>query len=144
MSAPGAGTERPSRALTFLLAALAALGLVVAGYLAVLHARGASPVCFASGGCETVQNSRYSQLAGIPVPFLGLAGYAMLLASTFMRGEFGRLSGLLVAATGVVFSAYFTYLEVFVIGAVCQWCVASALIMTSAAIVAAVRFTRIR
>ena len=70
---------------------------------------------------------------------LGLAGYAGLLLAAVLRGEAGAYLGLLVALVGALFSAYLTYLEVFVIGAICQWCVASAAIMFGALACAALR-----
>ena len=73
------------------------------------------------------------------MPALGLAGYAGLLLAAGLRGGAGAYLGLLLALTGTLFSAYLTYLEVFVIGALCQWCVASAALMAAALACAALR-----
>jgi uncharacterized membrane protein len=86
-----------------------------------------------------VQNSEYSELAGMPVAILGLAGYLTIVAASFVPGEAGRLGVAGIALTGAGFSAYLTYLELFVIDAICQWCVASAVIMASIAALAVVR-----
>ena len=86
-----------------------------------------------NGGCEKVQSSVYSKLAGIPVSVLGLAGYIAILASLFVPGENGRLAGAVFALSGFGFSVYLTYREVFSIKAICQWCVGSAVIMTATA-----------
>ena len=113
-------------------AVLAAIGLAVAGYLTIVHYAGAEPVCALSGSCEKVQSSEYAKLAGIPVALLGLLGYASILVSLAVaRGERGRLARVGMTAVGFGFSAYLTYLELFVIDAICQWCVASAILMTA-------------
>jgi uncharacterized membrane protein len=72
-----------------------------------------------------------------------LAGYAGLLLASILKGEAGAYLGLLMALIGTLFSAYLTYLEVFVIGAICQWCVASAAIMAAALACAAFRVARL-
>lgn len=114
---------------------LAVLGLGVAGYLTYVHYAGIAPVCNIAHGCEKVQASRYSELAGIPVAVLGLAGYVVLLLALLVDGEQGRLVAALTALVGFGFSAYLTYRELFTIHAICQWCVSSAILMTCLAIV---------
>ena len=69
--------------------ALALVGIAVSGYLLWVHEAGASIVC-ATGGCETVQHSRYAEIMGVPVAFLGLAGYVVLVATALLGG--GRSS----------------------------------------------------
>ena len=71
---------------------------------------------------------------------LGLVGYAGLLA---LRSEVGVYLGFLIAFVGTFFSAYLTYLEVFVIHALCQWCLASAGVMVAALICAVLRTRRL-
>ena len=122
------------------LGRLAVVGLLISAYLSWVHLAGAEPVCgLEGGGCRAVQASRYATILSVPVAALGLAGYAGLLLAALLRGEVGAYLGLLVALVGTLFSAYLTYLEVFVIGAVCQWCVASAAIMVGALLCAASR-----
>ena len=117
--------------LRAVLGVLGLLGLAVATYLTITHYQGDSPVCLAGGhGCETVQKSDYAELAGIPVPILGLFGYLTVLLAAALPGDPGRMLGLFAGLIGFGFSAYLTYLELFVIDAICQWCVASALLMT--------------
>jgi len=128
--------------VTRVIAVLAVLGLGVAGYLTYVHYAGIHVLCAASGGCETVQTSSYAKLAGVPVPVLGLIGYAAILASLFVRGEAGRLATAGVALVGFGFSLYLTYLELFVIKAICQWCVGSAVLMTAIAVLAVIRLLR--
>lgn len=125
------------------LAALAVTGLVISAYLTWTHFQGTAPVCVGGGsGCETVQTSRYSVILGIPVALLGLIAYAGLLSSAVIRSEVAALLGLFIALVGVLFSAYLTWLEVFVIRAICQWCVASAALITASLILAFLRIRR--
>jgi len=135
-------TALPSDRLTRLAALLCLLGLGVAGYLTYAHYEGISPVC-STGGCERVQASSYSELAGIPVALLGLIGYLAIAGSLLLRGDLGRASTALLAIVGFGFSAYLTYLELFVIDAICQWCVASAVLMTGLVVVAVARLLRV-
>jgi uncharacterized membrane protein len=126
------------RRLLYAIVFLGLVGLGIAGYLTYVHYEGLKPVCFASG-CETVQSSRYAKVAGIPVPVLGLVGYVSILASLFVRGEVGLFSGVVIALIGFGFSAYLTYLELFKIHAICQWCVGSAVVMALLAIATVTR-----
>lgn len=130
-------------AARLLLALLAIAGLGVATYLTVVHYRGEAPVCLAGGeGCSKVQDSSYAELAGIPVPVIGLIGYLTLLATAAIPGDPGRLAGVFAAMVGFGFSLYLTYLELVVIDAICQWCVASAVLVTLALMATVWRFVR--
>jgi uncharacterized membrane protein len=95
-----------------------------------------------SGGCETVQASRWAKLDGIPVSVLGLVGYIGILGSLAIRTELGRAAAFAIALIGFGFSMYLTYRELFTIKAICQWCVGSAVLMTALAVITAVRFLR--
>ena len=131
------------RRLVIAIAVLALLGAAIAGYLTWIHYAGIKPLCGSGGGgCEKVQTSAYSKLAGVPVAVLGLAGYLALLGSLLVRDDLGRLVGALVALVGFGFSAYLTYREVFPIEAICQWCVASAALMAALAVLAVLRLLR--
>ena len=131
---------RGDRTLHAALVVLALAGLGIAGYLTYVHYAELSPVC-TTGGCERVQSSRYAKVAGVPVPLIGLIGYVAILASlAVLRGETGRLARVAMTAGGFAFSAYLTYLELFVIDAICQWCVASAVIMTALLVLAVIDF----
>ena len=111
------------------------LGSAVAGYLTYVHYAGLEPFCAGgSHGCERVRSSSYAKLAGIPVAVLGLGGYLAIVAALSTRGEFARLAAAGLAVSGFGFSAYLTYLELFVIDATCQWCVASAVLLTALAV----------
>ena len=130
------------RRLTVAIAVLGLIGLAIAGYLTWVHYADIEPLCLSSGGCEKVQNSDYAELAGVPVAVFGLAGYAAVLGSLLVPGEAGLMATALIGLVGFGFSAYLTYLELFTIDAICQWCVASALVMTAIAGLAAVRLLR--
>jgi uncharacterized membrane protein len=109
----------------------AVIGVGVAGYLTYVHYAGLEPFCAGGGhGCERVQSSSYASLGGIPVAVLGLAGYLAIAAALVAPGEGARLAAAALAVSGFGFSAYLTYLELFVIDAICQWCVASAVLLT--------------
>jgi uncharacterized membrane protein len=112
-------------------------GLAVAGYLAFVETANVSPICGPLGGCADVQNSKYAILFGIlPIGILGLAGYFAILAAWLVR-QFGpaalnKWSDLAIwgfGIFGVLFSTYLTFLEPFVIGATCMWCLTSAVFM---------------
>ena len=122
--------------LQWLLRVLCVAGIGVAGYLTWTHLAGAEPYCGGSYSCADVQNSRYSEIAGIPVAVIGLAGYVVILALSLLRGRVNTevdfylpVLGFGAALIGVLYSAYLTYLEAFVILAWCYWCVASAVII---------------
>jgi uncharacterized membrane protein len=119
------------RTLRIAAAAIALIGLGVAIYITIADSGGGAPACVAGGhGCQTVADSSYSHIAGVNVSIFGIAGYVTLLAAVVMPGDAGRFGGFVLALVGFGFSAYLTYLELFVINAICQWCVASAVLMT--------------
>ena len=118
---------------------VAVVGLGIATYLTVGHYTGSAPVCALSHGCETVQKSRYSELAGVPVALLGLLGYLGILAALARDGERGRTAAAFLSLAGFGFSAWLTYTELAKLHAICPWCVASALCMTLLAGLSAVR-----
>jgi uncharacterized membrane protein len=121
---------------------LSLLGIAIAGYLTYVHYEGLSPVC-TTGGCERVQASSYSEIGQIPVALLGLIGYVVILASLAVRGDVGRAATFMLTLAGFAFSLYLTYLELFVIDAICQWCVASAVVMAALLVAATIRLLRL-
>ena len=135
--APEVQTRRLYAAPRVVLLALAVLGVLISAYLTWTHFAGLTPVCTGSGeGCQTVQSSRYASVLGIPVALLGLIAYGGLIFSTALWSEAGIYLGFLISLVGTLFSVYLTYLEFFVIGALCQWCLASAAIMVAALVCA--------
>ena len=128
---------------------LALLGAGVAGYLAFVEITGAQAVCGPVGDCNTVQQSEYARLFGLPVAILGVGEYLgmAVIWTAAARGE-ATMSNLawlviwLMALLATLFSVYLTFLEPFVIGATCAWCIASALIVTLILLVATPRAAR--
>ncbi len=125
--------------LPWLMPALLIAGMGVAGYLAYVETLEVPAVCGPVGDCNVVQTSPYAFLFGVlPVGVLGLIGYLLMLAAWWVqRSEDNPLAswswlGLFgMAFFGVLFSIYLTYLEMFVIRAVCAWCLTSAVIMAA-------------
>ena len=148
MTVAAAGNGLPvrdviDRRLVIAVAVVSVIGIAVATYLTYTHYAGLNVVCPVSGGCETVQKSVYSKLAGIPVAVLGLAGYVSILLSLAIRNELGRVAGFAIALIGCLFSLYLTYREIFTIKAICPWCVSSAVMMTLLTILTAIRIYRV-
>jgi uncharacterized membrane protein len=112
-------------------------GLAVAGYLTFIETTGTVAVCGPLGGCQEVQTSRYATLFGIlPVGLLGFLGYVAILVAwlvwQFGPGAMQKMAVLSIwgmCIFGVLFSIYLTFLEPFVIGATCMWCISSAVLM---------------
>lgn len=118
-----------------LMALVALVGFFVALYLAMYKAGMIGTLACGTGSCETVQTSRWATFAGLPVAAWGVGYYALVFglafASTQERWTHLRqlsLAMLIVTGWGVLFSAWLTYLELFVINAICRWCVVSAAI----------------
>nr|BAL58773.1 hypothetical conserved protein [Candidatus Acetothermum autotrophicum] len=118
---------------------LALIGVGVASYLTYEKFTGGGLICLGgSQGCEIVQNSPYSQIGPIPVATLGLVGYLIFLVVTALQMRASSvesrrlLAGLNfgLALGAFLYSLYLTYLELFVIYAICTWCVISALVVT--------------
>lgn len=138
------GPQGP-RPLLWAPVVLSGFGIVISGYLVVKRFTGGNLACTRWADCDVVNNSVYSQLYGVPVCVIGLAGYLVLLglAVGALRTNGHRQRqmlclGLLLSLGGVAFSAYLTYLEIYVIEALCSWCVASAIVIALLAIVGAV------
>ncbi len=135
----------PPGKVRYVFPLLAILGSLVAAYLYSVESSGTLAVCGPIGDCNTVQQSSYAWLFGlIPIAGLGLLLQAVLLvlfAACFaLSGKASRIAAMLLLAlsmAGVLFSIYLTYLEIFVIGAVCAWCLTSALILAAQAWLAA-------
>lgn len=132
---PEFSTQRSTRIL-FVIAVLSLVGLVIAGYLSYAHFNDRVLVC-AIGGCETVQSSRYATIGSIPIALLGTGMFALLFTLAVIRLSRGVTVvspetasaiawGTLLAA--VLYYLYLTYLEVFVLHAICQWCVLSSMV----------------
>lgn len=135
----GRGNEKTLR---YTAVALCLLGLGIAGYVAITVSGGGIPQCVGvggGGGCATVEKSKYSELVGIHISFFGLFGYALIMGLSLWRDDRARVGAFILALFGFGFSMYLTYLELWTIKAICQWCIGSALLMTLLFIVCTTR-----
>ncbi|TMD33116.1 MAG: vitamin K epoxide reductase family protein [Chloroflexi bacterium] len=123
------------------MTALALTGLVIATYLAITKLTGGAPVCGPIHGCDTVAASSYSEVLGIPVAVYGV-GFSLVLvglALAWWRLADGRalLGAYGLGLLGCLVVAGLTYLELFVIHAICVYCVAYAVTVVAGFVVAA-------
>jgi uncharacterized membrane protein len=124
-------------------AVLSLAGLFISAYLYLYKIGRIGTLACGAGECDTVQQSPWSRFAGFEVSLIGLAGYAVLLLVSLTSLQ-PNLSArrwpanllVLLAGLGAAFSIYLTYLELFVIHAVCRWCVGSAVIIIGILMVA--------
>ncbi|MCD6426317.1 MAG: vitamin K epoxide reductase family protein [Anaerolineales bacterium] len=131
----------------WLIPLLSVIGIGIAGYLAYVELNQVEAVCGPVGNCNTVQQSEYATLFGIlPIGVMGIMGYLVIIILWLARlldlpgytrilnlGLFG------ITLFGLLFSIYLTFLEPFVIGATCIWCLSSAVIMTILFLLAAIK-----
>lgn len=111
---------------------LSVIGIGISLYLTYVKLT-SSPIVCGFGNCEKVQTSKYSQIAGIPVAVFGLFYYFLLFCLTFYSNETVKVPIFKTPSNalnlwvlwGIVFSSYLTYLEIFVIKAICLWCAIS-------------------
>jgi uncharacterized membrane protein len=126
-----------SRGWSLVTPILAVLGIGISGYLSYVKLSATQAVCLGLGECETVQNSPYSVILGIPIAILGLLTYLAIIAlwwwSQDEQRPYADMAPMIlfgITLFGFLYSVYLTYLELFVLKAICPWCVASAILMT--------------
>lgn len=126
---------------------LALAGMAVSAYLTYTHYADQPVACGGYGGCDAVQTSEYAILAGIPVALLGVLFCAGLLGLALwwllrlpMAEEWAPVAAFAMTLAGVAFAAYLTYVELFVLEAVCIWCVAFASIIFASWLVSLTEF----
>ncbi|HEY7028400.1 MAG TPA: vitamin K epoxide reductase family protein [Gemmatimonadales bacterium] len=128
-------------------ALLSLAGFFVSLYLYLYKIGKIGTLACGTGGCETVQASPFSRFLGLEVALYGVVGYVFLLILSMetLRRPAARLSSLLLllcSGIGLAFTFYLTYIELFVIKAICRWCVGSAVIITLIFIVALLDWRR--
>ena len=130
---------------------LSLAGLFISGYLYLYKIGRIGSLACGTGGCETVQLSSWSRFAGLEVSLIGVLGYTVLLGLTLASLRPGLVQErwpatliAILAGLGAAFAGYLTYLELFVIHAICRWCVASALIIAGILVVSCVEHRRLR
>ena len=118
-------------------ALLALVGVLLATYLYLYKIGVVGTMVCGAGSCELVQTSRWSRFLGIEVSLIGLLGYISILGVSLVGlqpAHQGRrwpdASLALLSGGGFLFSAYLTYIELFVLDAICRWCVVSAVIIS--------------
>lgn len=122
-------------------AVFAAIGTAVSAYLVWVHYSGSLALCIGAGGCEAVQTSRYAMVGELPVAAVGLGGFVAILSVAVARIRLEHpwldlaLFGLSLAAA--LYVAYLTYIEIFVLGAICPWCVTAAVCALAVFVLAA-------
>jgi uncharacterized membrane protein len=120
------------------IAAVAAVGIALAAYLLYTRQTGGQLVC-TTGGCETVQSSRYAEVFGVPVAALGLVTYVWLLLTSWPRSELARAGQTAVALAACAFSTYLVFVQLHLIGAICELCLVSDGLIAVAAALALLR-----
>lgn len=127
------------RWLSLLLAGLGALDAIYLTWIKIQ--RETALFCAPGGGCDIVNTSPYSELAGIPIAIFGLGMYLALIAALLIddRWAYSRLAVFGLALTGTLYSAYLTYLELAVIHAICPYCVVSAVLVVAVLVLALIR-----
>ena len=118
------------RVLRLALIVVSAVGVAVAGYLTYVHYQPHALICTTGGGCETVQQSKYAVLAGIPIAIFGLAAWIAVFVLTIWNSELARMLTAALAVVMLAFAAYLVILQLFVIDAVCVWCMANDVVLT--------------
>jgi uncharacterized membrane protein len=111
---------------------IAIAGLAVAGYLTWAHYADEAIACVAGGGCESVQSSSYAKIAGVPVAALGLGAYGTILVLLVWDSPVVRLAAAAIALVGLLFSMYLLVVQLFVIDAICVWCLANDVVIAPA------------
>jgi uncharacterized membrane protein len=141
-------TDKSELPLLWGSAILAILGAADSLYLLIYKLTGNPHMCLGSGGCHDVNFSPYSEIYGIPVSVLGIFAYLVILFILVLErrlkiaAQNGPLAIFGIGLVGVAFSAYLTYLELYVINAVCPFCVASAVIITLIFVLAVIRLVK--
>lgn len=109
-----------------ILMALDAFGLVVASYLSYVELQGRLPYCGPLSGCETVALSDYARVGGVPVAVFGVCLSITLFVFAFIWWRTNATWALAVhyglSLVGMIFEIYFTFVEIFVLHAICVWC----------------------
>jgi uncharacterized membrane protein len=128
--------------------ALVALGLIISIYMTIYKATSNDALCLGSGDCSTVNASRYSEVYGIPVAAVGVAGYFAILLTHWYerRDKFFQANGPMfifgMALAGFLFTVYLIYVEIALIKALCPFCIASQVAMTIIFIISVTRLVR--
>ncbi|MBK9926346.1 MAG: vitamin K epoxide reductase family protein [Anaerolineales bacterium] len=137
-----------NKRLTQITIALAILGLLVSIYMTIYKVTLNSKMCIGSGGCETVNNSIYSSINGIPVAAVGILGYVVLLGILLFENKIdflksnGSMAFFGISLIGFFFTLWLIYVEVALLDAYCPFCITSQITMTVIFILSVIRVIR--
>jgi uncharacterized membrane protein len=140
--------DNTAPALFWCTAVISIIGTADAIYLLIYKLTGNPHMCLGNGGCHNVNFSPYSEIGGIPVSIFGIFAYLVILlilaleARVKIAKENGPLAIFGISLCGVAFSVYLTYLEIYVIHAICPFCVVSAIAITFIFILAIIRLIK--
>jgi uncharacterized membrane protein len=143
---PQAGADKLQRRLVLVFGLI---GLAVSIYLIFIKLYPASPLCMGLGDCDAVNTSIYSELFGIPIALFGAITYAVILALALLESkiqlvqEWAPVAEFGLALFGTLYSAYLTYIELFVLHKICPYCVISAISITIICFAAGLRLKRV-
>ena len=127
---------------------LAGIGFVDSLYLTYVKLSNSYAICGPIGDCESVNTSKYAEIAGIPIALLGVGAYLIIILLLLMenRGdywaEYGPIMVFGISLAGVLYSAYLTYVEIYVLRAICPYCVVSAVVLVLLLALATTRLVR--
>ena len=127
---------------------LAGIGFVDSLYLTYVKLSNSYAICGPIGDCESVNTSKYAEIAGIPIALLGVGAYLVIILLLLMenRGdywaEYGSIMVFGISLAGVLYSAYLTYVEIYVLRAICPYCVVSAVVLVLLLALATTRLVR--
>ena len=133
------------QSITIVSLVLSLTGLALSAYLTYVHYNLDALVC-GTGGCELVQTSEYSEMFGVPIALFGLLMFAVLAGAIVLRAvrpdlaEYISTGIVMILVAAIVYWAYLTWLELNVIHAVCQWCVATSIVTALLLVVEAYRW----
>jgi uncharacterized membrane protein len=129
---------------------LSIIGLLDSLYLSWIEYSGKFALCGPIGNCESVNTSKYAQVYGIPLAYIGVIIYTIFIFMLILEGkndwlaEYGTLIMFGLTLIGVLFSIYLTYLEIWVIKAICPYCVVSAIVMVILFVLSSIRLFRMQ
>ncbi len=141
-------TDRTAPALFWSTVIVSIIGAADSVYLLIYKLTGNPYMCLGNGGCHNVNFSPYSEISGIPISVFGIGAYLAILCILVLEGrvkiakENGPLAIFGIGLGGVAFSVYLTYLELYVIHAICPFCVVSAIAITLIFILAIIRLVK--
>lgn len=133
--------DRTDRRLLLLIRIVILPGFIAATYLSYTKLFNAPIMC--TGGCDAVQNSRWSSVFGIPVVYIGSVAYVTIFAATFIKGDLGKMLAAFTAACGMAFSIFLQYQSLVVLEHLCPYCLTSAICMVLLAILTITRLVRL-